>query len=119
MTVRELHGTTVLVLSPDGPRIAGDREAVDLVVAAAEADAGLVAVPIERLDARFFTLSTGVAGEVLQKLVQYGVRFAVVGDVAPHVERSDALRDLVRECNRGRHAWFVSDLDELAGRLAA
>ena len=115
-TVREWHGTTVLVLSPDGPPIAG-ADAVDLVAAAAGSDAAMVAVPVERLDERFFTLSTGVAGAVLQKLVQYRTRLAVVGDVAGHVERSSALRDLVRECNRGRDTWFVADLDELAGRL--
>lgn len=117
-TVRELHGTTVLVLPADGPPIAGEADALDLVAAASGSDAALVAVPVERFDERFFTLSTGVAGAVLQKLVQYRTRLAVVGDVAGHVERSSALRDLVRECNRGRDTWFVADLEELAGRLA-
>ncbi len=115
--VRTMHETSVLVLHADGPPIAGDHEALDLVVAAAEADAGLVAVPVERFDERFFTLSSGVAGAVLQKLVTYRVRLAVVGDVSGHVARSTALRDLVRESNRGHDAWFVADLAELETRL--
>lgn len=77
-----------------------------------------MAVPVARLDERFFTLSTGVAGEIQQKLVRYRVRLAVVGDIAARLERSEALRALVRESNRGRDAWFVADRAELDRRLA-
>lgn len=77
-----------------------------------------MAVPVARPDERFFTLSTGVAGEILQKLVQYRVRLAVVGDIAAHLERSEALRALVRETNRGRDAWLVADRAELDRRIA-
>ncbi len=46
-----------------------------------------------------------------------GLKLAVVGDVAAHVARSNALRDWVIECNRGGDLWFVADLDELKARL--
>ena len=69
------------------------------------------------LDPAFFTLSSGVAGEFVQKFVQYGQRLAVVGDISELVSQSDALRDFVGECNRGRAVWFVADADELVRRL--
>jgi hypothetical protein len=43
---------------------------------------------------------------------------AVVGDISRHTESSSALRDFVRECNRGRQTWFLADIGELRERLA-
>jgi len=79
----------------------------------------LAVVPIERLDPDFFVLRTGVAGVFVQKLVQYRLRLAVVGDISAHVAASDALRDWVREVNRGRDILFVPDVDALEARLKA
>lgn len=76
-----------------------------------------VAVPVERLDPAFFQLSTRVAGEIVQKFVTYRMGLAVVGDISRHTEESNALRDFVRECNRGTQTWFVEDLDALGARL--
>jgi hypothetical protein len=42
----------------------------------------------------------------------------VVGDISVHVEVSTALRDLVRESNRGRSAWFLPDLAAVTDRLS-
>ena len=74
-------------------------------------------VPVARLAPEFFVLTSGVAGAVVQKFVNYRVRLAVVGDVSGFVAESTALRDFVREANRGRQTWFVADEAELAGRL--
>ena len=41
----------------------------------------------------------------------------MLGDVTGPVAVSTALRDFVREANRGRTVWFLADLDELAARL--
>ena len=68
---------------------------------------------VERLDPAFFDLRSGVAGEFAQKFVNYGRRVAIVGDISEWVERSTALRDFVRECNRGQQLRFVADVDEL------
>ncbi|MFJ7999781.1 DUF4180 domain-containing protein [Streptomyces sp. NPDC096310] len=114
----EHHGTPVLVCDPAGPPLASEQDALDHLVAAAFHGAEVVAVPVERFDARFFDLSTGVAGAILQKLVNYRLHLVVVGDITHHLRASTALPDLVRESNRGRHVWFVADLDELAARLA-
>lgn len=115
--VRDLHGQAVLVCPDAGPPIRY-AEALDLIGEALGADALWVAVPAARLGEDFFRLPTGVAGEVVQKFVNYRRRLAVVGDISPQVAASDALRDFVRESNRGAHVWFVRDLAELEARLA-
>lgn len=118
MTVSVRHGVRVFTCAPDGPRLAGERDAIDVIGETYGQEVSLVVVPVERLDEAFFTLSTRVAGEVMQKFVNYGLRLVVLGDVSRHLAASSALRDFVRETNRGRHVWFVTDLDELEARLA-
>jgi hypothetical protein len=115
--VTEINGVTVLECSPEGPVVDGDRAAMDLIADAMGHDAELVALPVERLPDEFFSLRSGLAGMVAQKFVNYRLRLAVVGDVATHVERSSALRDFVRETNRGTQLWFVADSSELRQRL--
>ncbi|MET8378549.1 DUF4180 domain-containing protein [Streptomyces microflavus] len=114
----EHHGVPVLACSGEGPAIATVQDALDHLIGPAFQGAEVVAVPSERLDDRFFDLSTGVAGEILQKFSNYRLRLVVVGDIARHLSASAALPDLVREANRGRDVWFVASLDDLAARLA-
>jgi hypothetical protein len=117
-SVQELAGVRVLVFGAEGEPMRGDRDAVDLIGEAFGRDIAWIAVPVERLGDGFFTLSTRIAGEVVQKFVNYGVRLAVVGDISHHVAASNALRDFVYESNRGRHLWFVDSLKQLERRLA-
>ena len=52
----------------------------------------------------FFVLSTCLAGEILQKFVNYGVRFAIYGDFSHYT--SKPLRDFMYESNQGRNVYF-------------
>ena len=115
--VIERAGVPVLVCDPDGATIATERDVVD-IIGNALYQAKAVAIPVQRLDEKFFSLRTGFAGEVMQKFVNYRLPLAVVGDISAHLAASNALRDLVRESNRGKQIWFLADLDELDSRLA-
>ena len=95
----------------EGPLL---RSGADVLEILFSAEAEWIAVPVARLDPAFFDLSSGVAGEFVQKFVNYGQRLAIVGDIPAD---SPALRDFVRESNRGRQVWFVADTDELSRRL--
>jgi hypothetical protein len=119
MAVEEVYGVRVLTVPAQGPAIRDGADALDLVAASFEEQADLVAIPLERLDPEFFTLSNGLAGEFLQKLVNYRLRVAIVGDISARVEGSNALRDFVRESNRRKQTWFLASRDELRERLAA
>lgn len=80
--------------------------------------AELVAIPASRLAPSFFELRSGHAGEFVQKLVNYRMRLAVLGDISAHVAVSDALGAFVTESNRAAHVWFLDGPDDLAQRLA-
>jgi len=113
-----IDGVAVLRCAADGPLLDGEQAALDLV-GDALGRADLVVVPVARVAPAFFVLAGGVAGAVVQKFVNYRLRLAIVGDVDEYVAGSTALRDFVRECNRGTQTWFVADETELAARLRA
>lgn len=118
-TVDNRGGTRVLLCAADGPRLATEQDAVDLLAEAFSQQVDLVVLPVARLAERFFDLRSGFAGQVVQKFVQYRRRIAIVGDIDAHVAASNALRDYVTEANRGREVWFLRDIAELDARLAA
>jgi len=117
--VQTRHGASVLMCAPDGPPIADEQSAVDLMATLWGQEVQWLALPVDRLTEDFFRLRTRVAGAVVQKLQQYGFRVAVVGDISGYVAASTALRDFVYESNRGRQLWFVADEAELDERLRA
>ncbi|AJZ90610.1 hypothetical protein VW41_17035 [Klebsiella michiganensis] len=85
---------------------------------AIEVQAEWIAIPVARLPGSFFDLRTGVAGLWLQKLVNYRLGVAILGDVGPWQSKSQALEALIVECNRGKSCWFLPDLARLQQRLA-
>ena len=101
-----------------GPIISRTDDAMDLIGNASYSGVALVALPVERLDPEFFRLSSLLAGDILQKFVNYRVRLAIIGDITAHVAASDALRDFVWESNRGTHVWFLPDEESLVAKVA-
>ena len=63
----------------------------------------------------FFILSTGLAGEILQKFINYGIKFAVYGDFSRYT--SKPLKDFIYESNHGKDVFFTSDREEAVKRL--
>ncbi|MBS0363643.1 MAG: DUF4180 domain-containing protein [Proteobacteria bacterium] len=120
MSLRQIAGRKVLVCADEGPTLAEYANLTGLIGDLfGEGGVELVAIPLARLGPDFLRLSSGVAGEVLQKLVNYHFQVAVLGDTAAAQAASGPLRDFVRESNRGRTVWFVDDLAALEAKLAA
>jgi len=118
-TSYELQGVRIFECAVDGELLRNNRSLNDLISAAWEQHARMIVVPVERLGDDFFRLRTGIAGEIVQKIVQYHLRLAIIGDISRYVEESTALRDFVYESNRGNQIWFVPSLEELEARLKA
>lgn len=79
----------------------------DLVATCYERDQWNVLFDAGSLRPDFFDLSSGVAGDFVQKLVNYGIRLAAV---VPDVSRySAAFRDFARECSRSGPVRFFPD----------
>ncbi len=112
----EVGAERVLCLEAAGPALATGQSVVDLIGEALSASATTIAVPAGRLVADFFQLRSGVAGEMVQKLANYRLKLAVIGDVSAQLAASSALRDWVRECNRHGEVCFLRSLEDLASR---
>jgi hypothetical protein len=117
--VVETGETRVFAVSPSGPKLRDDRDAVDLINTAWSLGSRFIALPIERLGDDFFPLNTRKAGTILQKFSNLGTRLAIVGDLSAQLAVSAALRDFIHETNRGEHIWFVSNFEDLISRLNA
>ncbi len=63
----------------------------------------------------FFILSSGLAGEILQKFINYGIKFAIYGDFSNYT--SKPLKDFIYECNQGKDVFFVASADEAIEKL--
>ncbi|MGN8024508.1 DUF4180 domain-containing protein [Phyllobacterium sp. 22229] len=114
----EMHGVRVLLFAGDGEKLAAAQDANLFLSETWARDATLAVIPVSRLGGDFFDLKTRIAGEVIQKFVNYQVGLAILGDISAWADTSKPLRDFVYETNRGRSLWFIRDLAELDQRLA-
>jgi len=115
MTTKTINNKVVLVNS-DVPIITDGQSALDFVVNIGyEHDCRDIAVYKSVIAEDFFKLSTGIAGEVAQKIVNYGYRLAIIGDFSGYT--SKPLHDFIYECNKGGHLYFVSDEGEAVRML--
>ncbi len=83
----------------------------------AKYDAGTKNIVIDKtlIVEDFFILSTGLAGEILQKYTNYGGRVAIYGDYTRYT--SKPLKDFIYESNKGKNVFFVSTKDEAIDML--
>ena len=112
---RDVGGKVVAHLTAG--RMETERDVTDLVGNASFGGAHYVLVEADRLPADFFDLSTGFAGEVLQKFSNYRLSLVVIG-FDPR-GASDSLRAMIVESNRGATAWFLDSVDEALAKVAA
>jgi hypothetical protein len=117
MRTEEHGGLRVQFLDTDGPLISTREDTSDLIGNAWVENVSVIAVPVGRLDPAFLDLRSGFAGEMTQKIVNYQLRLAVVGDVSEATDASQAFADYVWESNRGEHIWFFDDEAELVAKL--
>ena len=94
------------VVESDGPVITDPQSALDLLMTAKyELGTKNIVIPKALVTEDFFVLRTGLAGEILQKFVNYGGRIAIFGDFSHYT--SKPLRDFIYESNKGKDVFFV------------
>ncbi|WP_159888000.1 DUF4180 domain-containing protein [Paenibacillus puerhi] len=64
----------------------------------------------------FFDLKTQLAGEILQKFINYRVKVALIGDFS--VYSSKSFKDFMYEINQGRSIFFLSNEEEALDKLS-
>jgi hypothetical protein len=107
--------TRIAEISGDGILLGNADDARDLLMQSQRAE--WIAVHDKNIAPEFFDLRSGVAGDVLQKFVNYQTKFAVIGDISHHTAKSEALAALVRESNRGRDFRFADTMEKLLASI--
>ncbi|RKP47019.1 DUF4180 domain-containing protein [Trinickia fusca] len=110
---------SVLIYSDSATILSCEEDAIALISTAWEHEATWLALPVQAIHDDFFRLETRLLGNITQKLVNYGLKLAIIGDISHWQMRSNALRSLVYETNRGSAIWFVDDLQALEHKLTA
>ena len=65
----------------------------------------------------FFDLRTKLAGEILQKFINYQMKLAIVGDFSKYTSKS--LQDFIYESNRGNCIFFLNSEKQAAEKLSS
>ena len=111
------NGTTIALIESEELLITDVQSALDLMATVRyEADADGIALKKEMLDERFFILSSRLAGDILQKFVNYRMKLAIIGDFSAYT--SKPLRDFIYESNSGSHVFFVQTEEEAIEKLS-
>ncbi len=112
----EKNNIICAVVESDDVVITDAQSALDLLMSA-KYDVGTKNIVIDKklVTEDFFILSRGLAGEILQKYVNYGGRIAVCGDYSHYT--SKPLRDFIYESNKGKDVFFVATEDEAVEML--
>ncbi len=117
MSIETLNGRTLFFADPDGPTLASEDDALDLLGETYGTETEMIVVPVQRLAPEFFDLSTRLAGGFFQKMQNYKMRLAILGDISAEMQASKSLRDFVSETNALGHHLFVPDLTALTDRI--
>jgi PadR family transcriptional regulator, regulatory protein AphA len=86
------------------------QDALDLIAACWEHDVKRVLLHAHGLAEDFFKLGSGLAGEVLQKLINYQVRAALV--IPDNLRLTGRLKELLAESNKGNSFRVFSTSEE-------
>ena len=110
------HGKDIAVISSKEKLITDTQSALDLAMTVKyETGATDIVIDKSAVCEEFFVLSSGMAGEILQKFINYHVRIAVYGDYSKYT--SKPLKDFIYESNNGSDFFFVSTKEEAVQKL--
>ena len=108
----------IAVVQSDGCILMDTQSALDLIMSVNyETGCDRIAINKEAITEDFFILSTRLAGDILQKFINYRIKFSIYGDFSGYT--SKPLKDFIYECNHGKDVFFASDVDDAVNRLSA
>lgn len=102
------NGTSVAIVSDIN--INNVQDALDVIAQASYDGCSNVIIQKNMLPDSFFSLKTGLAGEILQKFSNYRAKLAIVGDFDNIT--SNSLKSFIYECNKGNSIFFVKSVED-------
>ena len=108
-----INGQSIAELSAEGVMLSTAQQFLQMIM---DSSAEGIIVHQESIDQKFFDLRSGLAGEMLQKVVNYRLRLAIVGDFS--IYESKSLKAFILESNRSNAIVFVNTIEDALVRLS-
>lgn len=106
----------IAIVNSDEIIIKDVQSAIDFIMTIKyETNCNKIALNKEAIIDKFFILSSGIAGEILEKFITYKTKFAIYGDFSKYT--SKPLKDFIYESNNGKDIFFVKDENEAINKL--
>lgn len=106
----------IAIISSNEKLITDAQSALDLIMTVEyETKSNRIIISKNNICEDFFILSTGIAGEILQKFINYGFKIAIYGDYSKYT--SKPLKDFIYESNSGKNIFFVNTQEEAIEKL--
>lgn len=107
-----INGQSIAELSANGVVLSTAQQFLQMMM---DSSAEGIIVHQKNIDEQFFDLRSGLAGEMLQKVVNYRLRLAIVGDFS--IYESNSLRAFIFESNKSNSIAFVATVEEAIKKL--
>lgn len=113
----EAGGADVAIVSSSEIVIEDVQSALDLI-ATVHYETGCDRIILNKslVSESFFDLKTRLAGEILQKFINYRVKLAIVGDFS--VYSSKSLKDFIYESNNGKDIFLLPTEEQAIEKLS-
>ncbi|PGM90632.1 DUF4180 domain-containing protein [Bacillus cereus] len=113
-----IGGINIAVVRNDTVLISDVQSALDLMATVQyEADSKRIVIKKSLISESFFDLKTRLAGDILQKFINYRVKIAIVGDFSMYASKS--LKDFIYECNKGKDIFFLATEQQAIEKLSS
>ncbi|EJP98521.1 MULTISPECIES: DUF4180 domain-containing protein [Bacillus] len=113
-----IGGINIAVVRNDTVLISDVQSALDLMATVQyEADSKRIIIKKSLISESFFDLKTRLAGDILQKFINYSVKIAIVGDFSMYTSKS--LKDFIYECNKGKDIFFLATEQQAIEKLSS
>lgn len=109
------HGGKVIAVVSGSP-VGAAADMLDIMAEVFFGGCDSMIIKSELLPENFFSLKSGIAGEILQKFSNYKMKLAITGDFSNIT--SKALADFIFESNKGNQVFFKSTMEEAMDSLS-
>jgi hypothetical protein len=113
--IHEQGATRIAEVSAENLLITNAEDGLQLLVDLYYQDFDKIIIHQANITPTFFDLSTGLAGEILQKFSNFRVQLVNIGEFAEYPGKS--IQQFIAESNRGNRINFLATVDEAKEKL--
>src|SRR5690625_6854573 len=109
--IDQKNNSKVAIVKSSEFLISNVQDALDLLASIQQIhETNKIVVHQNNITKEFFDLKTKLAGNILQKFVNYRIKLAILGNFEEYT--SESFKDFIYECNKGKQIFFLKNRSE-------